>query len=784
MRKFEIYRRVLPGLGPIIFRNIFILVNVVIFFVVVLLFIFGSKEAALFLGIVFFLNTLIAIVQDIHARVLLEKLQMLTALKVTLLNKDNTTISVFAEEIKKGDFIQMKLGDQAPCDGVLISVDNLEISEALITGESDSFSRKEGDKMMAGSIVTSGFAVMEARGFYHESRLARIAGDVKKYAANPSSIQTATNKVIKYSGYILIFVLVFVFTRGMIVHATRLEMINNAGALASTIIPQGLVVAITLLFAIGAADYSRRNVLFQEINATEKLGRVKNLCIDKTGTLTDNVLMVENMLVAQGLNEEEVKNLTYACVLGLSDSSQTIVAVKKYLEKNDKKDLVKKEIIKSLLFSSWRRYGAVIIRDGDEAQNILIGSPDIFLPRISDITKRQWLENVLKENAQNGKRVLCVARGKGDDLPKDLEDKELSILAIFIFHNTLREGIVNAIKFFQNRGVQIRVLSGDSLQTVRAVAKSVGINDAENVVSGRQLSEWSDSEFKTQANKYSIFAEVLPEHKVKLVEVFKKDGFTAMVGDGVNDALAMKKADLGIAMFDGAPVTRQLADVILTTNSFSDLPGAVKLADHFIRSIEINSGIYINMSLFGLLFFVILSIFGYPYPLTPLNITFINYFTVGFSSLLVSYWALRPSGRVLPANDKSFLERILPLVFVAAIFEAIGAALVFMLSPNYLKIAPSNTMVVFSFILFGFLFLLFAARVYCVSLTKKEKYQLFYLGVFQVVLIYLILRIPFLVRFFNITLPFPSLVALGNATVIVLGFGLVQYFVIKKLFFK
>lgn len=793
MPRFEIYRRVLPSLGPIVFRNLFILVNGIIFLVVVLLFVFGNAQAGLFLGIVFVLNTLIATVQDIHARVLLEKLQMLTALRVLRINKNQTETSVLAEEIKKGDLLKLKLGDQAPCEGILISVENLEISEALITGESDTFPKKEGDKIIAGAIVTSGSAIMEAQGLFRESILAKIAGDTKRYASSPSSIQISINTVIKYSSYTLLVVLLFVIIRGILVGATRLEMVTNAGALASTLVPQGLVVVITLLFAIGAANYSRRNVLFQEINATEKLGRIKNLCIDKTGTLTDNILVVEGMHIVEGFNENEARSLTYTCAIGLNDSSQTILAVKKYLEDRENLEVLPplggktsklKEIVKALPFSSWRRYGAVEVKESEVSQTIFIGTPDIMLPRITNTVEKKWLENILLDNARAGKRVLCVARANEIGLPKDLKDVHLSAMAIFVFHNTLRQGIKEAIKFFQERKIKIRVLSGDNIDTVRAVAESVGINGVENFVSGEQLEKWSNSDFEKEAHKYTVFAQILPEHKVKLVEAFKKNGFTAMVGDGVNDALAMKKSDLGIAMFDGVPVTRQLADVILMTNSFSSLPGAVELADHFIRSIEINSGIYINQSLMGLFFFIIISIFGYSYPLTPLNITFINYFTVGFSGILITYWALRPTGRISPTDDKPFLARVMPLVFYCAIIQAIGAAFVFALSPHYLKIASSNTLVGLSFILFGFLFLIFAINVYSGLLFKKEKFQIFLLAVFQIILIYLVLQIPFLIKFFNITIPYPSLIFVGKALSVIFVFGCVEYFMVKKFFFK
>lgn len=784
MRKFEIYRRVLPSLGPIILRNIFLVVNIVIFLVVILLFIFGSKQSALFLGIVFFLNTAIAIIQDIQARVLLEKLQMLTALRVIRIDKNKTETSILAEEIKKGDLIKLKLGDQAPCEGKIIFAENMEISEALVTGESDSFSKKEGDKIIAGAIVTSGDGIMESLGLFKDSRLSIIAGEVQKYAANPSSIQTAINTIIKYAGYILVAVLLFVATRGFILHLPRLEIVTNAGALASTIVPQGLLVVITLLFAIGAAHYSRKDVLFQEINATEKLGRIRNICIDKTGTLTDNILVVENMHIFKNLKESEAYRFIHAYVFNSADSSQTFLAVKKYVDGKNLEGEKNIEITSKLPFSSWRRYGTVSFREGNNTQTIFVGAPDIFIYKIENEEERKWLSDITEENTRAGKRVLCIVRANGAEFAKDFSGVNFSVIAVFVFRNTLRQGIKDAVGFFQKRGIKIRVISGDNSNTVRSVAESVGIKGANEVITGDQVASWSEADFKTSAHKYNVFARILPEQKVRLVEEFKKDGFTAMVGDGVNDALAMKKADLGIAMWDGAPVTRQLADVILLTNSFSDLPGALELADHFIRSIEINSGVYINMSLAGLFFFILISIFGYSYPLTPLNITFINYFTVGFSGLLISYWALRPSGKILPADNRPFLKRIMPLVFYCAIVEAVGTALVFFLSPHYLKIASSNTLVMFSFIIFGFLFLLFGLNVYCGKLTKKEKSQIFLLGVFQIIVLYLMLQIPFVIRFFNITLPYPPLSFFGKALLVILVCGFAQYFLVKKFFLK
>ena len=783
MNKFKMYKRVLPSLGPIIFHHIFQLVNIIIFSVVILLFVFGNGQSGLFLAIVFILNTLIVIIQDIQARIVLEKLQMLTTLKITRINEDKTESLILAEEIKKGDSLKLKLGDQVPCDGIFLSADNLEISEALITGESDSFPKTIDSKVMAGSIITSGYGVMQASDLFIKSRLHVITGGVKKYAANPSSIQKANNKVIKYLGYIFFAVLLFVILRGVFIHESRLNIVMNIGALASALIPQGLVVVTTLLFAIGALNYSKRNILFQEINATEKLGWIKNLCIDKTGTLTDNILAVESVYTRPNLKEEDTLSLSYSCILGLGDSSQSILAVKRYLE-NNKIESNKIKTMKILPFSSWRRYGAVKLQEENKEQVIFVGTPDIFLPIVSNPEEKKWLEEITNKNVIEGKRILCIANSNITELPKDIRDAQLSMMAVFVFHNTIREGVIDAIKFFQDRGVHIRVLSGDNAQTVKAVALKVGINNSESVVTGEEMDKWSHSDFETLAHKYSIFAQILPEHKVKLVEAFKKDGFTAMVGDGVNDALAIKNADLGISMLDAVPVTRQVAGIILMKNSFTDLPRAVGLADHFIRSIEITSGIYINQCLITLFFFVIISVFGYSFPLTPLNITFINYFTVGFSGILISYWALSPSRKILPSNGKPFLKKIMPLIFYCSVIEAIGVSIILFFSPQYLKIASSNTLVWLSFIVFGYLFLIIASKVYCGILSRQEKIQLFLLGIFELVVLYIALKINFIVYFFNITKPYPSLDIVGKTLIIFMIFGFIQYLISRKFLTK
>ncbi len=323
-----ISRLKLRDLGYIVSRNLFLLTNGVIFSVVAMLFVFGDHRAAIFLGIISAFNVLAGLFQDINAWLALEKLQLLTAPRVLRLNAKGEEVAVLTEEIAKGDRLKLKIGDQVPSDSLLISAHSFEINEGLITGESDSLPRLVGEHLLAGSVVTSGWGIVEAEGVFQESRIARMTEGIKKYSVNLSPIQRSINKLVKYTGYLLLLVITFIVARGYFVHASNILIVNNIGAISSVLVPAGLVFAATLLFAYGAAHLFQRQVLLQEVNATEKLGHIKNLCMDKTGTLTENFLTVEAMHVPVGLTEAVAKEVVAAYLQGTSDSSQTMAAVK------------------------------------------------------------------------------------------------------------------------------------------------------------------------------------------------------------------------------------------------------------------------------------------------------------------------------------------------------------------------------------------------------------------------------------------------------------------------
>jgi cation-transporting ATPase E len=738
-------------LGHIVFRNIFLLTNGIIFSVVALLFIFKNTEAALFLGFVSILNIILGLIQDINAWQALRRLQLLTAPRVIRLNTDGTEEVVLTEYIEKGDQIKLKIGDQVPCDSEIVESHALEINEGLITGESHSVPRNTGNKILAGSIVTSGSGLIRAEHIYRESRIARMTEGIKQFSVSTSPIQSAVAKIITYSGYILVLVISIVIIRGLAVDEPAVRIVLNIGALASMIVPQGLVFATTLFFAYGAANLFRKHVLLQEINATEKLGRIKNLCMDKTGTLTENTVAVEAILLpphagtSTTARKEAEKDMA-AYIEGSGESSVIIEAIKKYLT-----ETFDGKIIEAMAFSSWRQYGSVSIEGGTETYNVLVGSPDIFLQSIFPESDRAWLKDRVDESSKKGKHVVCLVKAHGKTIPQNIAETKLTVIGIFIFFNNLREGIQDTIAFFQDRGVTIRIISGDNPETVQSVAAASGIKDTDKVITGTELESWTEADFETNIHHYTLFARILPEQKERIVAAFRKDGFTAMVGDGANDALAIKKADLGIAMFDGAPATRQLASVVLTTNSFLALPGGVELADKIIRNIEVFASIFLNQTFFGFLIFIFISAVGGAYPLTPLNITIINYFTIGIPWLLISYWTLRPAKHVKKASDIPFLRRIMPFSLWSAVIQSIGVWLIYLISPPYLLEAESNTLVLIGFIIMGFSFFCLAQRVYRGRLFWFEKVELVLLALIETALLIIAFHIPLAIAFFNLT---------------------------------
>ena len=289
--------------------------------------------------------------------------------------------------------------------------------------------------------------------------------------------------------------------------------------------------------------------------------------------------------VFDSFQEKETLELTATYLVGSGDSSQTAKAIDKYIHFK-----AVGEIIRSLPFTSQRQFGAVEVKVEQKTFSLVMAGPDQLLPHMQE-GEGQWLKEILA-TTERGKRLVCVARASVPVPPQSLLGVVLHPMIVFEMESKLRVGTRNIIDFFQKRGVRVRVISGDSPETVSTIAREAGIHNPNVIITGSEIEAWSEEEFKTRLDQFTIFARIRPELKENLIEHFRAKGFTAMVGDGANDALAIKKADLGIAMFEGAAATRQLASVVLTNNSFSALPEGIRLADTIIGNIHIISSLY------------------------------------------------------------------------------------------------------------------------------------------------------------------------------------------------
>ncbi|MEI7720080.1 MAG: HAD-IC family P-type ATPase [bacterium] len=743
-----VLRHRVEAIARIVSRHVFLLINAIIFAVVALLVVFGDTQEGIFIALITVINIVFGAGQEISAWLTLEKLQLLAAPRVLRVTADGTESVVMAEDIRAKDTIKLKMGDQVPCDGVLASSHGFEVNEALITGESTAFLRTQGDSVLAGSIITSGSGTLVAENAFAESRIVQMTQSIKKYVLILSPIQSAINLVITYTSYLLLLVILFVTVWGTMVHESTIAIIQNIGALTSMLLPQGMVVIVTLLFSYGAAHMYRKNVLLQEINATEKFGRIKNLCMDKTGTLTSAELVVERLHLPPGVDEVYARDSARGYIKGTGDSSQTIETIKKEMG-----EVYAGEVVEDLPFSSSRQFGVARIKDVHGERLVLAGGPEVFLPHILSESEKKWMQNLIDTEAPAGKRLLCFVLASTGPLPKELVGLGLSVSAVFTLSHTLREGVAEAVQFFQNRGVVIRIISGDNPKTVAAVALQAGVRGTEAVITGVELEGWSDADYVQRVPGYTLFARIKPEQKEKIIEGLKQSGFTAMIGDGANDALAIKKADLGIAMFDGAQATRQVAGVVLVKNSFSDLPNGVKLADNIIQNIELCASLFFNQVFLGFFFFVLLALFDYPSPFTPLNITFINYFTVGLPGLLIFYWIIRPvHARVVP-QDKSFLRQVMPFALLSALPQTLVAGVAFYMSLEHAQQHGPTSLVVLACIIVGIIFFMVAPKVYGGPMTGTQVRQLSVLAVFEVVLIVALLKIPLVTEFYNLKAP-------------------------------
>lgn len=642
----------------IVARHCLSFVVIIFTSLIIALYLLGQTQDAFFIASVIVINVVVGIIQEVRAKRALDKLRRQTRPMALLVGVDQQTRLVPVEELAVGQVVRLKIGDQVPGDGRVVKVEAFEVNEAFLTGESLPVGKRMREQVFAGSFAVAGRADIRLEALGEDTRMGRITDDVARFNVRTTPLQRAVGMIIAILGWGLIVIALAIGIRNHLSGEQLAGSITQVAAIAATIVPEGLLLATTLLFAYGAVRLFRRQVLLQQINATESLGRVRTLCLDKTGTLTEDRLELIGYEPAPKQRSNQLERV-FGQYLRLTDPESEMAQA--YSHYHSDLPAATGEVTAG--FSSERKYGVVKIA----GKFLVCGAPDV-LAKYARKNDLAWLEEQNNHSASRGERVLLLAYSMS------ARPNRLKILGLARLAQPIKASAPSALKFFARRGVRLVIISGDQAESVRAIAKRLGLADEQSqVVTGAAWQEASTRQRHRLVDRVNLFARVTPQQKAEIVQLLGHHGFVAMTGDGANDALALKKADLGISMFAAAEITRTVADVVLIKNDFADLPHGVELADQIITTLELVAIIFFTKIVTGLTLvgWTFASISAYP--LSPRMITLLNYFLIGLPIIL---WTVWPRCRPRRPQEPNFWIQIAPFTVAnsLALITTIGLA--------------------------------------------------------------------------------------------------------------
>lgn len=761
----------------IIRRNVFSPIVIAIFLLAAALLCVHEYRDAWFISVVIVVNSLIGIVQEMRAKRMLKKLELMSQPRARVRRGDET-VEVAYKDVAVGDEVVLQAGDEVPADGMVLDSRGLELNESMLTGESAAVEKAVNDTVLAATTVLAGEAVMRVTAVGDDTKAGAISQVLKRYSPEPTPLQRAITRAISLLTYGAILAAGIIFVVYMWSERDAVVILKTITSAAVTVVPEGLLLASSLLLAFGSVRLAQAKVLPQKLAAIEAMALLNLLAVDKTGTLTSDEVVLEKIVPLNLMSEQSVADLAALIAEQTSGGNMTGRAILDKIQppKNA-------EIIDVMAFSSARKMAGIRAKIDGDVQTVLMGAPEFVaeLAPVDEMTKRQ-----LDEWADSGLRVLLLAAFEENDRSlKELSenngagDKMIGrAIGAVLLRNSLRDGVVETVQFLQDQGVVIRVISGDNPRTVQYIARAAGIDNADKAILGSALAGLDDKAFKKAADEHTIFARVLPEQKERLIAHFKDSGnFTGMVGDGVNDALALKKSDLGVAMYAGAPASRRVADIILLNNSFTSLPLGMKLGNQIMQAIEVIATLFFHKILYGVVLLVGTLLVGMQYPYAPRHITFMNMFLVTMPTIMWTLFPPQPRHRI---NPNYFWRDTLQAVLPIAALTGLGVLLTYwhmsMMFPQ--QLAEVATVTVLTATFFGVYLVFLVGPMLGVVLDQRAaKARLLYLIVVLVVA-FGSFKIDWLRSFFDFTSL--NLVMLWPVLLISLPIAIVQLYLAHR----
>jgi cation-transporting ATPase E len=630
-------------IGEIIRANVFTRFNAILGVMLAVILVVGPIQDATF-GIVLVANAAIGIIQELRAKRTLDQLAVLNAPRARVV-RDGVVLEVAVDDVVLDDLLELRAGDQIPCDGVITAAVGLEVDESLLTGESDPVNKTPDDDVFAGSFVVAGSGRFQATRIGADSYARKLAAEARRFQLTRSELMDGINLILRLVTWALI-------PTSALLLWSQLSDSALDSALRSTVagvvgmVPEGLVLLTSVAFAVAAVTLARRKVLVQELPAVEGLARVDVVCLDKTGTLTEGTIEFDEI---QPLNETDRGQVTAALGALAADENRNATLDALAAAFPSPSGWTRTATVP---FSSIRKWSAASFQ---QKGSWVMGAPEMVFDG-STLPVRRRADDL----AAAGRRVLVLAHSDAtlDDetLPPGLTPE-----ALVLFAEKVRPDAPETLQYFHDQGVILKVISGDNPRTVAAVAERVELPGAEDAIDARELPE-EQVELSEVLERNSVFGRVTPQQKRAMVKALQHKGHVvAMTGDGVNDALALKDADIGVAMGSGAAATRSVAQLVLLDGRFARLPGVVAEGRRVIANIERSANLFVTKTVYATLLAIAVVIAGWKYPFLPRHLTIVSTFTIGIPGFFL---AIAPnSRRYIPG----FVERVLRFTIPAGV---------------------------------------------------------------------------------------------------------------------
>ena len=657
------------SISTIIKKNIFTYFNVIFMILAILVTFAGAFRNLTFL-IVVTINVLIGIFQQIRSKMVLDKLSLLDKCKYSII-RDNKEIIVYSDELVEGDYVKLSSGNQVPADGVLVD-GKIFVNESLLTGEQDEREKMVNSNLLSGSFVVSGSAIVKLTNVGDESYSSKIMKESKKIKENKTEMIKAIDRIVLVAGIVIIPIGLLLFGESYFVNKFSYSesVVRMVSALIG-MIPEGLYLLTTVALALSAMRLAEKKVLLHDMKSIESLARTDVLCIDKTGTITTNEMDVIDIFDENGvsyLDKKKDKKLLELAnyVNSINDNNATINALREYLKNISKQKL---NMLKYENFNSKNKYSYIKM---SENVTYKLGAPDVLL--------NKDYNHLISKRIINGERIIVFVKE---------ENNECAPILFISLKNEIRKNAREIIKFFNDREVEIRVISGDNPVTVSSIAKEVGIKNYDLFVDCSLLK--TRDELKNAVDKYKIFGRVSPEQKREIIKLIKENGLkVAMTGDGVNDILAMKEADCSIAMGNGSDAAREAAQVVLLDSDFGNMRNIVYEGRKNINNITRSASLFTYKNIFSLLLSIYAIIFTIAYPLEPNQVSLGSAFTIGIPAFFLTF----EENQKKQQNDefwKNIFLKSLPSAIISflAIVCMVKCSVIFDINSNDLTTACS-----------------------------------------------------------------------------------------------